>query len=306
MDTETNEYAKVLIGEDRAAATLAAARAGIVDCIKASAPRSEKATYRVMQYNILRDGDHWGWEYITVPGTTCDRRVELICAAVEGYHPDLLGLCERFDGWNDLADIENRLAAYGYAFAESPLPEAMYVTYPTKHDDRHFNRCPLVYDTNVFEVVKSDVIDIQAFPSINYRVVTSVLLRDKRTGQEIAAFVTHWESGQIVKDGQVIKNYSECRVLNAERMNQAIDCFLAGRAKVPAVAMGDFNSHLESKEFQTLLSGSGMTDGLGIPGVIDHIACRNCRVIASGRDTAPYTGYASDHKPIYCDIQIGG
>ncbi|MBQ7336123.1 MAG: hypothetical protein IJW92_06595, partial [Clostridia bacterium] len=129
MDMKNQELlrqaAKKLIDPNGTLAEKDMARRIMVDHIRKTAPKDSGADYRVLQYNILRDGDGWGWAYLAEPGVDCSRRIEPLCAIVEGYRPDIIGFAERYDCWEDEANLTGRMKAYGYAIVENALPEEM-------------------------------------------------------------------------------------------------------------------------------------------------------------------------------------
>ena len=76
-------------------------------------------------------------------------------------------------------------------------------------------------------------------------------------------------------------------------------------ADIPVVIAGDFNSLKNGTEYTTLL-GTTYTDAVTSATSVDHIAVKGFSVVGQGMDTKSYTKFASDHKPIYADIKIGG
>ena len=308
MDMKNQELlrqaAKMLIDPNSTLAEKDMARRMIAEYIRELVPKAANADYRVMQYNILRDGDGWGWAYLTEPGVECSRRIEPLCAIVEGYRPDVIGFAERYDCWEDEASLTARMNAYGYAIVENELPEEMRKTWHYGYPDSDFNRNPILYNTAVLELVKSNVTDIMAFPSINYRGLTCAIFKDKRTQQELAVFATHWESGGIQKEGVEPKTPSECRMINAEKTCAKLAELLENGKKRPVIVMGDFNTFPSDAAYQFLLKNGGLTDSAKDSNRIDHILIQDCKVLVEGMDTAPYTGYTSDHKPLYCDIKV--
>ena len=298
------QAAKTLIDPERTSSEKQEAYRSIVGYIRRNQPKSAAADCRVMEYNILRDGDGWGWAGLAEPRVECVRRIEPLCAIVEGYCPDVIGLVERYDCWEDEGRLTERMRSLGYAIAESALPEAVRKIWDRDNPDRDFNRHPLLYRADRFECLKSACLPIQAFPSINFRVLTSVILRDRNTGEEIAFFVTHWESGGIQKEGVEPKTPDECRMINAQKAVKAFHSFLEGMEEIPAVVMGDFNTNVNDPAYRHLLTHCGLRDVMEDPRMIDLLAVKALEVSAFGMDPAPYTGFTSDHKPIYCDIVI--
>lgn len=276
------------------------AHEAIVNYIRNAYPKSANADYRVMEYNILRDGDGWNWDALTEPKVGCARRVEILCAIIDGYQPDVIGFTERYDCWEDEAALTTRLEAYGYAFAQSEMPTDLKSTYPLT-DDCDYNRNLLAYNDEVFDLVSTETVAIQDYATMNYRAVTCVMLHDTVKDQDVAFFVTHWEA-QARGD----KTQDEMLAENAEKMSAQINGFLTDKGNIPAIAMGDFNAVSSYTAYQTLLNTCGFADVTAFSTDINHMMTQNCTVLAAEKDTEPYTGYTSDHKPIYCDIKIGG
>ena len=291
---------KVLISESSTSEQKRSARDAIANYIRQATPKTNGADYRVMSYNILRDGDGWNWDALTEPKVGCARRVELLCAIIDGYQPDVIGFSERYDCWEDDASLTSRLSEYGYAVVESEMPTELKNTYLLT-DDRDYNRNLLAYNDEVFDLVSSETVAIQDFPTMNYRAVTCVILRDTAKDQEVAFFVTHWEA-----QARGEKTHDEMLSENAEKMSAQINAFLSGKGDIPAVIMGDFNAVSSHSAYQTVVQTSGFTDVAAFSAGINHMMIKKCEVLANGRDQEPYTGYTSDHKPIYCDIKIGG
>lgn len=295
-----NNASQTLISADSTAEEKTAAHETIVSYIRKHAPKASGADYRVMEYNILRDGDGWGWASLTEPGVGCAQRAELLCAIVDGYQPDIIGFTERYDCWEEEANLTSRLSAYGYAVAESEMPAELKNTYLLT-DDRDYNRNLLAYNDEVFDLVSSETVAIQDYATMNYRAVTCVILHDTKKNQDVAFFVTHWEA-----QARGEKTHAEMLGENAEKMSAQINAFLTGKTDIPAIGMGDFNAVSSHSAFQALLQNCGFSDVAEFAEQINHIVIKNCQVLAAHKDTEPYTGYTSDHKPIYCDIKNGG
>jgi hypothetical protein len=249
---------------------------------------------RVLEYNVLRDGDRWGWEHLTVPRVPCLRRAEILDAMIDGYDADMIGFCERYDCWEDDGRLTARLAEKGYAVVENSIPEDLRRTWQHDHPDRDFNRNLIAYRSDRFTLLRSFITDIQAFPSVNYRSFTAAILRDRVTERVLVAVDTHWES-----QGDKTRTADECRMMNAERMVAKLTEILKEYPDAPVLAMGDFNAVAENPAYRRLLEGCALSDTLEGAGTIDHVAYRGCRLLGWTSDEAPYTGYLSDHKP-YC------
>ncbi len=250
-------------------------------------PQTSADSYRFMQYNILVEYDGWGSGGSIKPELSY--RKELIGGLLLNYAPDAAVLCEVFPGWRAILP---ELLGDVYAFAE------------LDRGDGNSNRTPIIYKKDKFDLVESgyreiDVRDDGDDPRYkNYRVVTWAVLEDKSNGQRVAVFGTHWEGSQFTT--------TEKKQQQAAWMIEEIARITAKYESIPVIAMGDFNSRGSSPEYQELLLGAGLTDALPklMNEIIDHIAYRNGAVVASGRETENNTKYASDHKPIWCDIKF--
>ena len=67
--------------------------------------------------------------------------------------------------------------------------------------------------------------------------------------------------------------------------------------------MGDFNAEKNAGSYTSLLTACGLSH-VESEHRIDHVAVKNCTALTSIADFNAYTGYASDHKPLICDIKI--
>ena len=290
---------QVLISESSTFEQKKPAHDAIANYICQTAPKANGADYRVMSYNILRDGDGWNWDALTEPKVGCARRVEILCAIVDGYQPDVIGFTERYDCWEEEAALTSRLQDYGYAVAQSEMPTDIKNTYWLTAD-RDYNRNLLAYNDEIFDFVSAETVAIQDFATMNYRSVTCLLLHDTVKDWDVAFFVTHWEAQD--RD----KPHDEMLAENAEKMSAQIIGFLNGKGDIPAVAIGDFNAESSHGAYKKLLNHCAFSDVTAFSTEINHMMTKNCTVLAAQKDTEPYTGYMSDHKPIYCDIKIGG
>ncbi|MBQ8817778.1 MAG: hypothetical protein IJZ83_04310 [Clostridia bacterium] len=246
--------------------------------IKDSVPaKADGTTYRIMQYNLLRDNpaeypeQEWGGSSLEVPNLKSSVRKNITSAAIEGYNPDILVVNERFeDTWSELG-LSNKYKVIGETT----------------------NRNAIVYNSDVFEeVVKSGSKAFTVSDGVNYRNVSYAILKDGE--QLIAVFATHWGTDSANHASQ-LADMQSC-------MNEV----LTGEyADIPVVIAGDFNSAATATEYSKLITEGGYTN-VDAATSVDHIAVKGFEVVGAGRDTKSYTKFASDHKPIYADIKIGG
>jgi len=240
--------------------------------IKDSAPaKAEKTTYRVMQYNLMRDGEGWGGNVLEVPYLASSVRKNIISAAVAGYAPDIFVVNERFsDTWADLGLSKEYKAV----------------------DDTNINS--IVYNTNVFDggVVASGKQMFADPEGENQRNVCYAILKDGE--QLVAVFATHWSTDSSKHAAQL-----------ASVQAYMSEVLVGDYANIPVVIAGDFTS-LKNGENYTALLGETYTDAVTSATSVDHIAVKGFTVVGQGMETRSYTKFASDHKPIYADIKIGG
>lgn len=261
-----------------------------------------------MQYNILHQKAGWGANAFLDLGLAV--RADNVERAIRENAPDILVLAERHDEWAGIpvpysetsVDLSLRLDDL-YRFAEDRIENGTTV-----------NRTPIAYRKDVFQCLESGSVELgEEIPfatSQNKRVVSYAVLEDisqtGSCGMRMVVFATHWSSGQP----------QECVNAQSERMQSVIRTVLskADYATLPIIAAADFNVLYENEAYQALLSGCGLADAdstLHAPAgpdmtIVDHIATRNCKVVGFLKFTADYTQQASDHKPIVCEIQIGG
>ena len=256
--------------------------------IKNSAPeRAEGTTYRVMQYNLLRDNptdpqyahQKWGGQNLEIPNLRSNMRVNITSAIIEGYAPDILVVNERFnDTWANLG-LSDKYTAF--------------------NDNNTENTNAIVYNNEVFELIEeASGVAFYTYPDgVNKRNVTYAILEDKVTGQKIAVFATHWSTDGEYQPDEVTE------------MKNCISNVLDGDyANIPVIILGDFNTAGGNVENYNDLA-SDYTDFAPSVTSVDHIIGKGFESVAEGIDTHSYTKFASDHKPIYADIaivEIGG
>ncbi len=263
----------------------------LVENIPAAAPDA----YRFMQYNILVEYEGWGSGGIIKPELSY--RQEPVTGLLLKYAPDVAVLCEVFPGWRAFLP---ELLGDEYAFAEIDLVN-------TPSTVLQSNRTPIIYKKDKFDLVESGYRDIGIRSEsgreerINYRVVTWAVLQDKSNGQRIAVFGTHWEANQHVPTST-----PDAKLNQAKWMSEEIARITARYENIPVIAMGDLNSRSYSAEVEQLLRDSELTHFFAGEAwdKIDHIAYRGGALAARGIESGNYAEYASDHKPIWCDLKF--
>ena len=73
---------------------------------------------------------------------------------------------------------------------------------------------------------------------------------------------------------------------------------------IPVIVTADFNELSTAPNFQRMITELGLTNCVTQATSVDQIAVRGAVPIASGMYTEDITRYASDHKPVWCDIEI--
>lgn len=263
-------------------------------------------SYRIMQYNILHQRTGWGAEKYLSLGLPV--RCENVVKAIYEVNPDVLVLAERHDEWAgipvDYSDTVDLAALLGsrYAFAEDRI-----------EDGKTVNRTPIVYRTDRFRCVESGSVELgEEMPferSQNKRVVSYAVLEDVSDsgsrGVRMVVFATHWSSGQP----QALVN------MQSANMSRIIREVLAREdyARLPVVAAADFNAVYSNEAYRSLLSDCGFADAdaavngaSAVQPIVDHIAIAGCTPERFELVWTPYIEQASDHRPVFCDIKIGG
>ena len=243
--------------------------------IKDSAPaKADGTTYRIMQYNLMRDGENWGGSALEIPYLDSSVRVNITSAAIEGYNPDILVVSERFsDTWSELG-LSDKYTVFDGNNAE--------------------NTNAIVYNNKVFDLIEeeSGIEFYTELENVNNRNLTYAILEDKVTHKQIAVFTTHWSTENSIAKLQ----YGE--------MKTYMEGILENYADIPVVIAGDFNTAVNSAEYSELIKD--VYTNVDAATSVDHIAVKGFSVVGQGMDTKSYTKFASDHKPIYADIKIGG
>ena len=247
-----------------------------------------KGDYRVMQYNILVEYEGWGSGGKLTP--SIDVRKEIVAAAILGYSPDVLVLCEFFDQWRQKLP---------------PLVESQYTLVQGDRADGVSNRTPIMYKTDKFDLVDSGYTDISKAPGqINRRVVTWAVLKDKTTAKQLVVFGTHLTAEQ--------NEIGEAdRIAEIKKIRTVIET-VTSTYQGHIILMGDFNSYVGSNAYNELEVHAGQ---LGLTNVV--------KTLASAMRTVDYvfldntmtaeniiinynnqTEFGSDHRPVVCDIKF--
>lgn len=273
------------------------------------------AKYRMMQYNILHQIAGYATDkYLAMK---LEDRKNAIVEIIQQNEPDVLFLAERFEEWAGIGDgAVDLMEDLGSKYAM--IADTVSYSLAAGGVESATNRCPIVYNTEVFRVVESGYEFLTeegpTEKSQNKRIVTWAILEDitdtNTKGTKIAVFGTHWS---IKNNWSTGVSQESLRVQQAQEMAELIQHErFAGMA---VIAGGDYNAeHTQTEKFDcyvTLLESADLVDACTsvaadesqIYDGVDHFAVSGCQVesftvIEGTKD------YASDHNPIYCDIKI--
>ena len=254
----------------------------------------EKTRYRIMQYNILHDGDGWGWEHLAAPKRPAKDRAADVLQIIQHHDPDILVLCERFEEWCGFCPDGYSLfgpSVGGVNLKDTAKPEQKSTV----------NRNPIFFRSDRFCLIEGGIQRLEGFNadgmdfrhSYNKRVITWALLEDYDRDTRLLVFATHWQTD------------TEKRAIHAKTTMDLVKKLSARYGdEIPIIVTADFNERSDAPNFQQMLSELQLTNCVKQANSVDQIAVRGASPTASGMDTDEITGYASDHKPIWCDIEI--
>ena len=265
-------------------------------------------TYRVMQYNVLRQKAGWTLrtELFEFP---FKERAKNVAKAISDISPDIVLLSERHDEW---AGIDTRAVAMEDGPVE--LAELLGGKYAIAQDRithngfTAVNRVPIAYNVNRLRLVDSGFIALtEEYPfdrSENKRTATWAIFEDSgdssSKGQRFAAFNTHWSIMEHKGN-----SYAAIRAQQSAEMQTLIND--TRFQDMPRIVGGDFNALYNFDIMQALLENCGLTHAdMEINGKItwnsvDHIAIAGANISSYSRRRVDN---ASDHPPIYVDFTI--
>ena len=237
-----------------------------------------EADLRALSYNILVEYEGWGSGGSIPPAV--EYRKEIVAALLLEYRPTVAALCEFFDTW--WANLPE-LIAERYDFVQIDWTDGVS------------NRTPILYDREKLEVIASGYRDIESTQTQNRRVVTWAVFKNKSNGKQFSVFASHWDS-----------QFAENRLSQAEQMATVIE-EISGEYHVPVLAMGDFNCVAGSEAYERFTEKTELTRAETAPAnvTVDHIFYGSeFTAVAADMETGNYTALASDHKPIYADLNF--
>ena len=244
-----------------------------------------KGDYRLMQYNVLVEFEGWGSGGKLDP--SIDYRKEIVAAAILGYSPDVLVLCEFFEQWRQKLP---------------PMLEEQYQLVQGDRADGASNRTPIMYKKDKFTLVDSGYTDIEkANGLINRRVVTWAILKDKSTEKQLVVFGTHLSSEQSA-------NGEADRIEEIKKIRAVIES-VTSRYSGHVILMGDFNSYVGTNAYNAIETQTGLTNVVKTLAsalkTVDYVFLDNTMLAKNIIITYNnQTEFASDHRPVVCDIKI--
>ena len=230
--------------------------------------------YRFMTYNVLFED--WATSGTLPPEV--EIRKELVSYLILNYSPDVVALQETFDNWHN------------------QLPELLedeYAYVCPKRSDGEVNRSPLIYKKDKLTLLDSGYIDIDKTATINRRVVTWALFEDKSTKDQFVVLGTHWNP------------HSEDEKLAQSNITGECAKRIQSESDLPVIVMGDFNSVPSNQSYKNFKSVSELEHVTNTNGV-DHIFYSNdFTVVAQGYESENCARSASDHFPVWIDLNLG-
>jgi hypothetical protein len=242
-----------------------------------------------MEYNVLVEYPGWGVEKVHNPEV--EVRKEIIASIILSNSPDAAVLCEMFENWS----------------AQLPaLIESEYALVAWNREDGYSNRTPIIYKKDRFELIEGGYEDIAIKKTKNRRVVTYAVLQDKITADKLIVFGTHFES--VLKDNNPAEN-EEARMAQVGLLRGVVDMLLERHSGVSVIS-GDFNTgprKPDHRAYDTLLSTfSDYENAVGSNPIVslDHMfISHNAEIIDADVHTSEWVPFASDHKPVICDVK---
>ncbi len=257
------------------------------DLVTSYPSKNATSDYRLMQYNVLVEFEGWGSEKSELLDPNVDVRREIVASTVLGYSPDVIVFCELFENWRE---------------GLVPMIESEYTGVCLDRTDGNTNPTPIFYKTDRFTLVDSGYTSVTA-AAVNRRVVTYAVLRDKVTSEQLIVFGTHLAS--VAPEGQ------DRADIQCAEINEMLPTIKSVREKYSGsvIFMGDFNCFNNTKTYnhiQTVTGLSPITEAETLKlSTVDHVFT-DSTVIADKIyiNFDNYGDYASDHRPVVCDVTI--
>ncbi|MGM9682850.1 MAG: endonuclease/exonuclease/phosphatase family protein [Eubacteriales bacterium] len=277
---------------------------------------AENADVRIMTSNVL--AARWG-EYINGAGNSfitlpTVERAEIFAALLTKCRPDVVGMQEACDIWNE------KLPEY-----LEILKEDYGLEYTWMHNSHNgkMSMTSVLYRSDKYNVVDSDYQPVSYWDAEEHgyyiRSFAWVKLQERDHSQnEFILVNTHWELSARVEKVQLCLQ-EETTLINS----------LYAQHNVPIICTGDFNSKQDTEDYVKFISGAALKDmltdaetnggrmnragGCGNPGqprsnsgnYIDHIystsECTGWR-FETVLDNMAY--FMTDHSPMIADIQF--
>lgn len=229
-----------------------------------------KGEYRFMSYNILVEKEGWGSGGL-IPSSVKIRK-EAVAGLLLRYLPDVVGLQEASEQWSK---------------ALFPEISDVYAVVETSRSDGTANAVPLLYNKNRLTLIESGSEDLG--DKVGH--ITWGLFEDKNNGTRFLYFSTHLDPRDQALKLTEAGIYGNLITTLKERFN------------VPAFAAGDYNSGKDSEQCARFKEVSGL-ELLSPSTGVDHIFGENVEVVAGAIERGNYAQYASDHYPIWVDVNF--
>ncbi len=250
--------------------------------------RANSSDYRIMEYNVLVEFEGWGSEKSDKLNPDVNVRREIVASTVLGYSPDVIVFCELYDNWR------NGLI---------PMLDSDYSGVCLDRADGNSNPMPILYRKDKFTLIDSGYTEIDTI-AINRRVVTWAVLKDRITNEQLLVFGTHLSSlapsGQSLADKQCSEIDKITPVINSVK----------SRYNGSVIFTGDFNCTANTRPYNYIHTKTGLssvTEGEASKlGIVDHIFADSS--VSAVKVYINYNNcgdYASDHRPVVCDIKVG-
>ena len=281
-----------------------------------TAALAQGADLRVMTSNVL--AARWGERIkdsdplqALCPVTV--ERAEIFAAMLVDYQPDVIGLQEACDVWQDslpyFLDILKKDYGLEYTWLYNQYNGQMSMT-------------SILYRSDKLEVVESDFQPLSYWASTgnNYYIRTFAWarFRERSTVKEFIMINTHWELSERIEKVQMCIN-EEVALINS----------LKAKYNLPIVCTGDFNSKQDTDDYYRFMSEAGVAEmrivardnnglinkagGCGMVGTlrnansgnyIDHIyGTSECNALRYETLITNYIYCMTDHSPQIADIQ---
>lgn len=257
--------------------------------------RTEGADIRVMSFNLLCEL----WDD-TAKATFPDR-TELCTMIIDTFRSDVIGVQEVSDKWQERID---KLLGNRYAFTDRETPEG------------ETNFSTLLYNPDTVILHDHGVRVYSEGNDRRLRLVSWGVFESIADGKQFIVMSTHWDLSQN----------SEYQMIHAEEMGEEATRLIA-EYDLPVITTGDYNRNDPTQAIQTFVSITGFSEAKHTADTIEK-ACKTHHTLGKQPSPEPADSIdhifgsgevhflyynvltdelvcrASDHCPIYADIQL--